>query len=372
MKKLLLPTLLATCAIFSAQAQEKLSGHLYTGWLFPQNDFIHSDYEGNKPNLAVGAGIGYQIAPALTLRGDFMAGNMDGNHEIYYYETSLYEAKLGLDFNVIKLFNKDYEKIKLNLHVAPGMMYYSAKMYDIDTREKLVESPVAGEKALSPNFILAYGGSVGIALSPKLDLNLGYSNRFVDEVEWMDANQSGDYSDYYGMAQVGFTYYLKNDPSKVQVDKKAYADLNKKVANLEQTVSESEANGERIAELEMSNQEKAMRIQTLEAELDSAKTNFSTQMATTTVETEPQTPANAEAILGEPQFRIIVASLPNRVMAQRWIDRSNLDKSGMVVAYIENLNTYRVVYKSFPSFAAARKELLNIKGSIPDAWIVEF
>lgn len=372
MKKLFFPTLLAGCTFFTAQAQEKLSGHLYSGWLVPQNDFIHADYEGNKPNLSVGVGMGYEIARSLTLRGDLMAGQMDGNHEVYYYETNLYEAKLGLDFNVIKLFNKDYEKIKLNAHVAPGLAFYSARMYDIDTREKLVESPIPSDKSLSPNFILAYGGSVGIALTPKLDLNIGYANRFVDEVEWMDANKSGDYSDYYGMAQIGFTYYLKTDPSKVEVDKKAYADLNKKVANLEQEAKDTEANEERIAELEAANKTKTQRIDELEAELDSAKTNYTTAMATTTIAAKNQAPADAEAILGEPQYRIVVASLPNRAMAQRWIDRSTLDKSGMVIAYIENLNTYRVVYKSFPTFESARKELLTIKGSIPDAWVVKF
>lgn len=372
MKKLLFPTLLAACTVFSVQAQEKLSGHLYTGWLVPQNDFTDSDYEGNKPNLAIGVGMGYQLAPALTLRGDLMAGNMDGNHTTYYYETSMYEAKLGLDFNVVKLFKKDYEKVKLNVHVAPGMAFYSARMYDINTRQKLVESPVPGEKALSPNFILAYGGSVGIALTPKLDLNIGYSNRFVDEVEWMDANKSGDYSDYYGMAQVGFTYYLKTDPSKVEVDKKAYADLNKSVANLKEEAKENEENEDRIAVLEMENESKAQRIEELEAELDSAKTNYTTAMATTTVTAGKEAPADTEAILGTPQYRIIIASLPNRAMAQRFIDRSNLDKSGMVIAYIENLNTYRVIYKSYPTFEAARKELLSIKGAIPDAWVVKF
>lgn len=376
MKKLIFSTLLTASLVFSAHSQEKLSGHIYGGWIFPQNDFTEADYDGNKPNLAVGVGMGYQIAPALTIRGDVMAGQMDGNHALYFYETSLYEMKLGLDFNVIKLFNRDYEKIKLNVHTAPGLMFYSARRYDINTRVKLTESPLPNEKALSPNFILAYGGSIGIALSKTLDLNIGYANRYVDDAEWMDANSSGDYTDYYGMATLGFTYYLKSDkdPTKVEVDKKAYADLNKKVANLESEVGEMENQGERIAELEMSNQEKAMRIKQLEEELDSAKTNYTTDMATTTSgnATNAGGTPDAEAILATPQYRIIVASLPTRAMAQRWIDRSTIDKSEMIVAYIEDLNTYRVIYKSFPTFAAARKEMLSIKSTIPDAWVVEF
>lgn len=375
MKRLTFSALLTASLTFTGFSQEKLSGHLYGGWLIPQNDFIHADHEGNKPNLAVGVGMGYKIAPALTLRGDLMVGNMDGNHEIYYYETSLYEAKLGLDFNVIKLFNKDYEKVKLNAHFAPGMAFYSARMYDRDTRVKLIESPVPTEKALSPNFILAYGGSVGIALSNKLDVNVGYANRFVDDVDWMDANRSGEYNDFYGMATLGFTYYLKSDkdPTKVEVDKKDYADLNKKVANLESEVAESEDQGERMAQLEMSNQEKTMRINQLEAELDSARTNFTTDVATTSsATTDDSAPADADAILATPQYRIIVASLPTRTMAQRWIDRSNLDQSEMVIAYIEDLNTYRVVYKSYDTFPAARKEMLNIKRAVPDSWIVRF
>lgn len=380
MKKLVFSTLFTLTLAFTALSQEKLSGHTYAGWLLPQTDFTQADHDGNKPNLAVGVGMGYQFAPALSLRGDFMTGSMDGNNGTYFFETTLYEAKLALDMNIIRLFKKDYEKIKLNFHVGPGLAFYSSKAYDEATRSKVTESPIPTEKALSPNFVLGYGGSVGIALGKKLDLTVGYVNRYVEDAEWLDAYRSGEFSDHYGMVTAGFTYHLKTykDPTKVEVDKKAYSDLNSKVSNLEGEVAECEDNQERLSELEMSNKEKDMRIEQLEKELDSAKTNYTTAMATTTSAATSasggQAPSNeaAQAILSTPQYRIVVASLPTQAMAQRWIDRSTLNKSGMIIAYVQDLNTYRVIYNSYDSFPAARKELLNIKSQIPDAWVVKF
>ena len=59
-------------------------------------------------------------------------------------------------------------------------------------------------------------------------------------------------------------------------------------------------------------------------------------------------------------------------MAQRWIDRSTLDKSEMVIAYIPDLNTHRVIYRSYDTFESARKEQQRIKIMIEDAWIIRF
>ena len=119
-------------------------------------------------------------------------------------------------------------------------------------------------------------------------------------------------------------------------------------------------------------------INNLKTELDSARalvaTNYDTISGRSfdSPSTTPPTEAVAAEILSRPAYRIIVISLPTREMAQRWIDKSNLDKSEMVIAYIPDLNTHRVVYKSFNTFPAARKEQQRLKRSISDAWIIKF
>lgn len=359
----------------SASAQEKLSAQVYGGMMFPYNDFTQKDYVGYKPNLALGMGVGYQLGPYFRLRGDLASGILNGNNVNNYYETNIYEGQLGVDINVIRFFNKDYEGIKLNIQGGVGMMWYYARLYDRATSAKLVESPVRGERTMSPNAILSYGANLSLPITPKLDFNLGFNNRFVEDADWMDAQKSGDYTDSYGMAQVGLTFYLKSDkdPTKIEIDKKRYDDILASRDSLSEKVEKSEANSERVAELEMMNEEKATRIQQLESTLDTIKEKLaSASVATVQRQTSTGAPADAEAILASEQYRIVVASLPTEVMAQRWISRSSLDKSQMVVAFIPDLNTYRVVYMSFDTFAAARKELLGVKAVVSDAWIAKF
>lgn len=358
---------------FPLFSQQKLSANIYTGWLFPNNDLTQTDYVGYQPNLAVGAGMGYDLAPFLRLRGDLMYGSINGNDKNTYYQTNIFEPQIGFDLNLIRIFNPKFEKIKLNAQAGTGMLFYHGTLYNRNSRQKIAESPLPDQKSLSPNGFISYGLNVGIALTPKLDLNLGMLNRYVINAPWMDVTKSGDYTDMYGMASIGFTYYLKSDkdPNSIEIDKKKYNSMLADMDSLKGQNNTNEADKERIAQLEMENQEKDVRIHGLEATLDSIKN--APRVGTVPGKTASvNAPANASEVLATPAYRIIVASLPARQMADRWIERSNLDKSEMVVAYVQNLNTYRVIYKSFSTYEAARKELQNIKSTIPDAWIIKF
>tara|TARA_R110000850_G_scaffold7745_7_gene28450 strand:- start:14 stop:1135 length:1122 start_codon:yes stop_codon:yes gene_type:complete len=365
--------LLIAATSLSVSAQEKLSGQIYGGFLRPYNDFTQSDYVGYKRNFAVGIGMGYQLGPLMRLRADIASGLLNGNDAVNYYETNIYEGQIGVDFNVIKVFKRDYDGFKLNLQGGAGMMMYAARLYDRATGDKVVESPVRGVRSFSPNAILTYGANVSFPITPKLDINFGYTNRWTEDVDWMDGQKSGDYSDTYGMMNVGFVFYLKSDKdrSKIEIDKK---DLDRVIAekdSLGQAAERGQKSVERVAELEMETQEKQVRIRQLEAKVDTLIARIDAE-TDTIPKTPPRTPADADAILANEQYRVVVASLPTEEMAQRWIDKSKLDKSEMIIAYISDLNTYRVVYKSYDSYPAARKEMLNIKAMVSDAWVVKF
>jgi DUF2075 family protein len=368
--------ILCVALVFSTlllSGQEKLSGHIYGGFLRPYNDFTQSDYVGYKRNFGVGMGLGYQLGPLMRLRGDVAAGLINGNNDVNYYETNIYEGQLGVDFNVVKVFNRNYDGFKFNLQAGAGMMMYAARLYDRATGDKVVESPVRGVRAFSPNAILTYGANVSLPVTSKLDINLGYTNRWTEDVDWMDGQKSGDHTDTYGMMNVGLIFYLKSDKdrSKIEIDKKELDRVIAQKDSLGKAAERGQKSAERLAELEMESQEKQIKINQLQQRVDTLMAQMDAETDTIAPAT-PRTPANAQAILADEKYRVVVASLPTEAMAQRWIDRSGLDKSEMVIAYIADLNTYRVVYKSYDSYPAARKELLNIKPAVSDAWVVKF
>lgn len=373
MKKLLTQTLLFSATLLSLHlsAQSKLSGSLYTGVLVPFNDFTESNYDGAQFNLGLGAALGYNINDDFKLRGNLMMGNLNGNNNIAFYRTRLIETSLEASYNVIPLLNKG-SKVKLEPRLGAGLLFYSSTLFDINTRNRITESPIPTEKAYSPNGFFTAGLELGLPVATNLDFTLGYNQRYVLPNDYVDGFKSGDFNDHYGMVTVGLTFYLKSTrkPGTVEIEKKKYDDMRSRIDSLEDyapTVDNS-----KVAELEMTNKEQELEIETLKTTVDSLRAQKNTRSYGTDNTGAPTYNPNTKAILGTPQYRIIVASLPSQVQAQRWIDRSNLDKREMVVAHIEDLNTYRVVYRSFDTLEQAKKEIQSVKGTIPDAWIVKF
>ena len=141
-------------------------------------------------------------------------------------------------------------------------------------------------------------------------------------------------------------------------------------------------NNEKVARLEMSNQEKDMQLEMMRSELDSIKAN----PVVVTKEVKPgkgermvvreagsdQAAGTGNADLGPVRYRVVVVSSPSQAGAQRFIDRCKLDKSEMMIAYIEKLDTYRVIYKSSESLDSAKKAAQEARQYYSDAWIAKF
>lgn len=70
------------------------------------------------------------------------------------------------------------------------------------------------------------------------------------------------------------------------------------------------------------------------------------------------------------QWRLVLASLDSRERAERYIDRKGI--SGAQVMYVDRLNTYRVVYRSFANLREAQQEYEQLLARYPDAWLVHF
>jgi hypothetical protein len=373
LKKLITRTLFLSATLISLQvaAQSKLSGSAYTGILIPYNDFTENAYDGAQFNLGVGGALNYNLTEAFKLRGNLMMGNLNGSNGISFYRSRIIETGLEARFNAMSLLNTS-SKVKIEPSLGGGIAFSSAALYDINTRARLAESPIPTEKSYSPNGYLVGGLELGLPVATNLDFNLGYTHRYVLPNDYLDAFASGTGNDHYGMVHVGLTFYLKSTrkPGTVEIEKKKYDDMRSRIDSLEAYTPEPD--NSKIAQLEMTNKEQELEIENLKTKMDSLRAQKNTRTYASDNSQGPTYNPNTKAILGTPKYRIIVASLPSQVQAQRWIDRSSLDKQEMVVAYIQDLNTYRVVYRSMDTLEQAKKEVQQIKGTIPDAWIVKF
>ena len=184
----------------------------------------------------------------------------------------------------------------------------------------------------------------------------------------MDGFKNGSGNDYYGSLNVGMiaTFKKVRDKSKVEIDKRKYNNLISTIDSLDGAAKRG--NPEKMAKLEMESQEKDLKIRSLEMKIDSMETRV---VAIDTENPRTKSSPNAEAILATPQYRIIVGSMPSRERATKWINKSSLDQSEMVVLYVDDIDTYRIIYKSYSTYAAAKKDLPSVKSVVADAWIIK-
>lgn len=373
-KHLLLGLGLSLCAL-SSSGQTKFSGNLEGGLGVPFADLNDNTYEGYKANFTIGAGLGYELDPSSRLRLDLLAGQLNGNNADFFWQAQIYEGSVSYEYNLIHLFNYQ-SNYKLNFRGGLGAGLATSHLFDINSRQRIAEIPSPGNNrdAFSLQSYVLLGANFGIPLTNKVDFNIGYAQRFLLFQPWLDAFDPNS-NDHYGVGTVGFTVYLRSDrdKSKIEVDPNNYQELKQRAEVSAQNQRELEKEKERLARLEMLNQEKEMEIAMLKQDLDSLKAN-------PVVVSGEATPGRGESIkvrsadfdTGEKMFRIVVVSAPSQAGAQKFVERSKLDNSEMKIAYIEQLDTYRVVYKSASTMEEARKYLQEARKYYSDAWIVKF
>lgn len=366
-----LSLLLVLSAIFAdGQIMNKLTGRAYGGIFIPFNDLPKTDFSTYRINYGFGVGLDYDIGYNLKVRGDLLAGIMNGSSDPFYYESNVIEPQLSVSYNILPLLSKKESAYKLEIIGGAGMLFYYSKLYRLDSRDLVAESPNPGGFPFSPNGFVNGGIDFSIPLSRSSWINAGYTQRYAFDAEFIDAFASGDAPDQYGFFHVGFKFDFveKRDRKKIELDRRKY---NKMVSTIDSlAAANSQISGETVDRLEMESREKDLMIQGLQLTIDSLRANV-TKVADDGSQPATEGP-DSEALLSSSMHRIIVASMPSRPLAQRWIDRSNLDKSEMIIVYVEALDTYRIVYKSFPTHAAAKKELQQIKSNVSDAWIIKF
>jgi hypothetical protein len=342
-------------------AQDRLSGNFAIGLGLPLVELNQSNYIGYKTNFAVNAGVGYQFDASSRLRADAVALQLNGNNDNAFYQTQTFEGSVSYEYNLIHFFDKK-SSFKLNGRAGLGAGLMNANLYDRTTRQRIAETPSPGSdrSAYSLNTFILLGSNAGIPLSNKLDLNIGYAHRVLLFQPWVDAFNSSSF-DMYGIVTAGLTYYLKADSAATISSK-----LNRQ--------------SEKVATLEMSNQEKDMQIEFLNQKVDSLNTMPRTVVAGYSTSGDEKTAAvsvqgtskQASTDLGAAMYRVVIVSSPNETGAQKFIDRSKLNKDDMQIAYISKLDTYRVIYKSAITLSEAKVFRTEARKYYSDAWVSKF
>lgn len=355
------------------KAQNKLSADVFTGLLFHQTAYTANDYTGHRPNLSLGAGLGYNLLPEVRLRGQLVYGMMNGNNDSRYFETNFIEPSLGLDINLLQLLS-GYSGVKLNLYGGTGMSFYHARLYNSATGQKITESPVRRNKSMSPNALMAYGGSVEVPLSHKLSINLRYVQRYLFETNYLDVTATSE-SDHYGSLTAGLSFYLSSDrkPGTTEVDDDRFKDLNIRA-------EQGDELKEQMAKADLKLEEKDRIIAMQRQQIESMEERFDSlaaqQMQVTAVSADQSSGSEVSTLnldeIEEPAYRIVIASLPSREKAYKWIKAQGFSANDQLVVFVPEVNSYRIVHSSHPSFAAARKELGSLKQRYPDSWIIKF
>lgn len=364
------------------QAQEKFSANLEFGLGVPFVELNNNNYIGYKPNLAISAGIGYQFDKASRLRADVLSGQLNGNNTAYYFQAQSYEGSLSYEYNLLHLFGAVGSDFKLNGRIGIGAGIMNSYLYDINTRVRIAEVPSPNTGSFSVQTFVLAGANAGIPITDKIDLNIGYAHRLLWFQPWVDAYDPNSF-DTYGYFTAGFTFFLKSDrdKSKIEVDPKKYDALKMKADSSDAFAAQANRNNEKVARLEMSNQEKDMQLAMMRSEIDSLKANpVVVQKQVTKPASTASSPstsgggaaASSSADLGPVQYRVVIVSSPSQEGAQKFINRSKLNKDDMQIAYIEKLDTYRVVYKSTESIEEAKAARTEARQYYSDAWIAKF
>jgi len=361
--------LLGIVMSFTIQAQkpkglpaEKLYINASLSYLIPFTDITGSDGPFNKFNHGLDFGVGYKFDEVLGLRGSWMIGRLDGYDGYRYSQSFITEPGVYLDYDLFEKF-KPGNKWKGVATFGLSWLMSSAEIILEDPQRLGDISPRSKGYSNAPT--ATFGGMIYAPVSDRTFVTLGGSLKYLAFNDFLDAFENGSGSDWLGSIQVGVSI-----------------DLGRTAKSGERLVKDSEyqtiKNSEAIAKKELEDQmiefekdlrAKDMLARQLQNDIDSLKAEMNKRVLPAATAPKAEVSSSVSA---EPRWRVVVGSFPNQALAQKYIDNLKVDKSEMQVLFVEDVNTYRVVYKSFDTQNAALKARSEIRTAIKDAWVVKF
>ncbi|MBI1315571.1 hypothetical protein GC167_01755 [bacterium] len=333
-------------------------------YLLPFTDVYESNFEQNRLDMGLEIGLGYRFSEVLSLRGGYMVGNMDGDIGKKYSETQLNELNLNADIDLFQLFNSN-ARWRGVAEIGVGWLWYNSRRYFIAEDPYFLQSYVPNDGRHSQNATIRAGGTIYAPLNERIELMVGAGIRLPLGADYLDAMAAEDDDDMYGAIQLGLSFTLGRTvrPDESVVKTNDYDVLKEDKSALEQEIARVTAEKDK----ELADQK--ARLAMAQRQLDSARTALSKRE----IEIEELKASKViTATDSGKRWRVVVGSFPSQAMAQRFIDRVNLEKDEMIILFVEDLDTYRVVYKSFDSMSAALKARQKARTVISDAWVIEF
>ena len=325
-----------------------------------------------KINAVMTPDIGYQFNNKFYAGAALSVGILNGADAKQYYESTFFSPGVVGRLNLIPFFNNT---TKTRLEIEGGLEVFSfyTTLYKRSNGQKILFVP-SNKGSLS----MGGGGNVGLRATFPVNDNVGFSVGYKIHIisnPWIDGiKKSADESfSYIHDFSIGLRLSLENmlKKNEVRVDRKKYQNLNSQLQDLQQNQQRL------VASNEVKLREKDNQIVSMAKEIDSLRAYLAA--IPEIKEESPSASASGGRKQVDPMeavknkaFRIVVGSFPTQLMAQNYMERSPLNNPDMFVVYVEDLKTYRVIYRSYATREAAQKELSKVRENVKTAWIIYF
>jgi hypothetical protein len=362
-------TLLVTLSLlFSgiSYAQERLSVTPAIGYNIP----FFGDYSNKSSqktlNTALQVRVNYRLTKRLDVVGTLYTGWLQGVDGVQKFETFTLDPSAGVEFF---LLGADPEKkFRLSALAAVGWHSFVAFNFDPTRTEPIVRVPIEGRysDAMSVN------GGINLAykVAPKMDINAGFTVRYLPDNRWLEANTE-TMANTYGTIHAGVTVRLGNVTKKGEryIKEDEYQALLRKNDSLQNKINEGEM---QRADLESEKLKCKDVNDKMLMQLDSLKKYADSLQVAGPVTKGNKRSYQKQGDLGTPKWRVVVGSFPSSRAAQRYIEGSRFEKNEIFYRYFEEVNAYRVVYKSFDTMEQALKQRDQLRNEIKDVWVIKF
>lgn len=375
MRKLVFSLVVSVSVSTIASAQEgnwAVAPYLTQSSVFGDVDFDH-------PTKAVSPGAGFQlqygIVDHLDTYVDLGYHSANGGNEYFYNESQFLMTSVGVQYDVLRAFSPD-SKVGIDLDFSLGWNFIQANSYNPNTDQPINRIPAQGAYSNAPT--IRGGALISYPVSNQVDVFAGYKMYMQYDNDWADGINSGESNDFIGQISVGVRFAIDGRVPMAKVTQGDYDDL---VAAKRQAEQDRDAARE---ELESARNRYDTQIEDMYNVLSVMNNNIdSLNEKITVLRSNPNGASNEYQVqsrngqagtpdAGNAMWRIVIGSFPTSSLAREFADRHVVEGGNYEVVFIQDLNTYRVVYDSYPSLTAAKTDLTRVKHTISNAWIIKF
>ena len=326
-----------------------------------------------KINSVLAPDIGYQFNDKFYAGAALSVGILNGADTKRFFETTFFSPGVVGRLNLIPFFNTS-SKTRLEIEGGLELFSFYTTLFKRSTGQQITHVP-SNRGSLS----FGGGGNAGLRatfpLNDNLGISVGYKIHIINN-PWIDGikNSADESFSFINDFSIGLRLSFENmlKKNEVRVDRKKYQNMNAQLQDLQQNQQRLVASNE--AKL----REKDNQIVSMAKEIDSLRAYIA---SVPQIKEESATSPSAdggrkqidpmEAVKNK-AYRIVVGSFPTQLMAQNYMERTPLNNPDMFVVYVEDLKTYRVIYRSYNTREAALKDLGKVRENVKTAWIIYF